>query len=227
MRKTIVKTLQVSTLIGCVASMSACDQMTKKERAAWGAAGGAVVGAVIGHQIDDEKGAIVGGIVGGIAGGSIGYYMDSAQEKLEKDLAKSGITVKRLDKSTIKLNMPSGILFDVNKSNVSTGAVTSLTKISQTLQKFEKTIIMVEGHADAQGADDYNLQLSQRRADAVGRELTSRGVITQRVLNRGHGERFPIASNDTESGRAQNRRVELVMRAIQKGKEGAAFKSIY
>lgn len=227
MKKTIIKTLQVSTVIGCVVATSACDQLTKKERAAWGAAGGAVIGAVIGHQIDDDKGAIVGGIVGGIAGGSIGFYMDSAQEKLEKDLAKSGITVNRLDKSTIKLNMPSGLLFDVNKSNVSAGAITSLGKISQTLQKFEKTIIMVEGHADAQGADDYNLQLSQRRADAVGQQLTSRGVIPQRVLNRGHGEAFPIASNDSESGRSQNRRVELVMRAIEKGNENAAFRSIY
>lgn len=227
MKKTIAKTLQISTIIGCVIATSACDEMTKTQRTAIGATGGAVIGAVIGHQIDDEKGAIVGGIVGGLAGGSIGYYMDSAQEKLEKDLAKSGISVTRLDKSTIKLNMPSGLLFDVNKSNVSSSAVPSLSKISDTLQKFEKTIIMVEGHADAQGADDYNLKLSQRRADAVGRELTSRGVITQRVLNRGHGESFPIASNDSESGRAQNRRVELIMRAIQKGNEGAAFKSIY
>lgn len=227
MKKTLIKTLQISTVIGCVAATSACDQMTKKERAAWGAAGGTVLGAVIGHQIDHDKGAVVGGIVGGVAGGSIGYYMDSAQEKLEKDLAKSGITVTRLDQSTIKLNMPSGILFDVNKSNVSAGAITSLAKIAETLQKFEKTIIMVEGHADAQGADDYNLQLSQRRADAVGQQLTSRGVISQRVLNRGHGEAYPIASNDSESGRAQNRRVELIMRAIEKGNEGAAFKSIY
>lgn len=227
MKKSIVKTLQISTVIGCVIATSACDQMTKKERAAWGAAGGAVIGAVIGHQMDHDKGAVVGGIVGGVAGGSIGYYMDSAQEKLEKDLAKSGISVTRLDQSTIKLNIPSGLLFDVNKSNVSAGAVTSLGKISETLQKFEKTIIMVEGHADAQGADDYNLKLSQRRADAVGQQLTSRGVIPQRVLNRGHGETHPVADNDTVSGRAQNRRVELVMRAIEKGNEGAAFKSIY
>lgn len=227
MKKTLAHTLQIGAVIGCIVTTSACDQMTKKERAAWGATGGAVLGAVIGHQIDHDKGAAVGAIVGGVAGGSIGYYMDSAQEKLEKDLAKSGITVTRLDKSTIKLNIPSGLLFAVNKSNVSSSAVTSLTKISQTLQKFDKTVIMVEGHADAQGADDYNLQLSQRRADAVGRELTSRGVIQQRVLNRGHGEAYPVASNDTEFGRSQNRRVELIMRAIEKGNEDAAFRSIY
>lgn len=227
MKNLFIKNFKLALIIAFALVSVACDSMTKKERAAWGAAAGAVIGGVIGKQIDPKRGVAIGAVVGGVAGGSIGYYMDSAQEKLEKDLAKSGITVTRIDKSTIKLNMPSGLLFGTNRSDLSPQAATAVSKVADTLQQYKKTAVMVEGHADSQGKADYNMRLSQRRADSVGNQFLAKGVIANRVLNRGHGINYPVASNETAQGRAQNRRVEVFVRAVEKGKEQEAFTSIY
>lgn len=216
----------VALLISSLAFVG-CDSLSKKQRAAIGGVTGAVVGGFVGHQIDPKKGAVLGAVVGGLAGGAVGYYMDTVQEKLEKDLKKSGIGIERLDKSTIKLNLPSGLLFASNKTNVSNSAKESLSKIATVLNKYKKMAVIVEGHADASGADSLNMALSQRRANSVKQFLLGKGVMGERLLSRGHGENFPIASNDTASGRAQNRRVEIFLRAIEKGKEQEAFSSIY
>lgn len=218
------------TLIALLVSSLAfvgCDSLSKKQRAAIGVATGAVVGGLVGHQIDPKKGAILGGVVGGLAGGAIGYYMDTMQEKLEKDLKKSGIQVERLDKSTIKLNLPSGLLFASNQANIAYSAKEPLGKIATVLNKYKKTAVIIEGHADASGNDAKNLALSKKRADEVLKFFKNQNVISERLLSRGHGESFPIASNDTATGRAQNRRVELFLRAIEKGKEKEAFSSVY
>lgn len=216
----------IALLISSLAFVG-CDSLSKKQRAAIGAATGAVVGGLVGHQIDPKKGAVLGAVVGGVAGGAVGYYMDTVQEKLEKDLKKSGIKVERLDKSTIKLNLPSGLLFASNQVNISSSAKDSLSKIADILNKYKKMAVIVEGHADSSGNDARNLTLSKKRAEQVLQFLQNKNVMPERLLSRGHGESFPIASNDTASGRAQNRRVELFLRAIEKGKEKEAFSSVY
>lgn len=218
-QKTILAVTLSSTLFGCT--------LTANQRTAIGAVGGAVVGGVIGHQINDKNGRYVGAVLGALAGGAIGRYMDSQQEKLEKALASSGISVTRINESTIKLNIPNSITFAVNKANLSPSVYGSLNRLAAIFNEYDKTAIHVLGFADSTGNADYNVQLSQRRAQAAANYLASQGVVSGRMVTTGYGSSHPIASNSTAAGKAQNRRVEIYIRAIESGKEHAAYAPIY
>ncbi len=204
-----------------------CDSLTRGERTAAGAGIGAATGAAIGYAIDHSGGGVVGGVIGALAGGAIGYYMDTQQEKMEKALGSSGIRVERIDKSTIKLVLPDSITFPVNKANLSSSIEPSLGQIAAIMNEYSKTVIHVEGHTDNTGAMEYNQKLSLERANNVAAFLESRGVIRQRIVAEGHNFQYPVASNDSEQGRAQNRRVEIFIRAVEKGNESAAYAPIY
>jgi outer membrane protein OmpA-like peptidoglycan-associated protein len=180
--------------------------------AAAGAAAGAAIGAATGGGAG--KGAAIGAGVGALAGVGIGVYQDRQQAKLRERLQASGVSVTR-DGDNIILNMPSDITFDVNQSDIKPAFYETLNSVAIVLKEFDKTSVSVYGHADATGTDSYNQGLSERRASSVSSYLASQGVRGQRLHAVGFGESKPIASNATASGRAQNRRVEIVIDPIE------------
>ncbi|GAA3970239.1 OmpA family protein [Allohahella marinimesophila] len=172
-----------------------------------GAIGGAAAGAAANHG-DRKKGALIGAAAGGAAGGGIGYYMDRQESELRRQLEGSGVRVERTG-NLITLVMPGNITFDTDRDAVKSSFYETLKSVAIVLEEFDETNIMVAGHTDSTGAAEYNQALSQRRAESVGSYLTSQGVAGGRVQTKGYGQRDPIASNDSSSGRAANRRVEL------------------
>ncbi|MGF1545457.1 MAG: OmpA family protein, partial [Parvularculaceae bacterium] len=179
--------------------------------AAAGAAAGAVLGEVIGARAG--RGAAIGAAVGAATGVGIGAYQDRQAAKLRARLASTGVSVTR-DGDNIFLNMPSDITFGVDQSDIRPGFYDTLNSVAIVLQEFDKTTVSVYGHADATGSDGYNQQLSERRAVSVSRYLGGQGVNGGRLRAVGFGESRPIASNESESGRAANRRVEIVIDPI-------------
>lgn len=181
-----------------------------------GAGGGAVVGGIIGAATgnDARVGALIGAGIGGLTGASIGSYMDQQEAELRAQLVNTGVSVTRVGQQII-LNMPSNITFAVDSAQVQPRFNETLISVGLVLKKFNKTVIDVYGYTDSTGSDSYNLELSQRRSVAVATVLASQGVDQRRFFIEGRGEADPIASNATESGRAQNRRVEIQLSPIQ------------
>ena len=181
-----------------------------------GAGGGAIAGAILGAATgnDPRVGALIGAGIGGLSGAAIGSYMDQQEAELRAQLQGTGVSVTRVGQQII-LNMPSNITFATDSSTVQPQFNETLVSVGLVLKKFNKTVIDVYGHTDSQGSDSYNLELSQKRATAVATILASQGVDQRRFYITGKGEEDPIASNGTESGRAQNRRVEIQLSPIQ------------
>jgi outer membrane protein OmpA-like peptidoglycan-associated protein len=177
-----------------------------------GAVAGALIGAATGN--DPRVGALIGAGVGALSGAAIGSYMDQQEQELRAQLQGTGVSVTRVGDQII-LNMPSNITFDVDSATVQRQFNETLISVGLVLKKFNKTVVDVYGYTDSSGSDDYNEQLSQRRAVAVATVLAGQGVDQRRFFIEGRGEEDPIASNGTESGRAQNRRVEIQLTAIQ------------
>lgn len=181
-----------------------------------GVLAGAAGGALLGYLTNTNKGeegrtnALIGAGVGALAGAAVGNYMDRQQAELRRELAGSGVDVERRG-DDIVLNMPSDVTFAVDQSDVQARFYGPLDQIAETLNQYPQTVIDVVGHADSTGADDYNQALSERRAASVASYLVHRGVLRDRLFVAGRGESQPIASNATEEGRAQNRRVEVVV----------------
>jgi outer membrane protein OmpA-like peptidoglycan-associated protein len=181
-----------------------------------GTGGGAVAGALIGAAVggDARVGALIGAGVGGLTGAAIGNYMDQQEAELRAQLQGTGVSVTRAGQQII-LNMPSNITFATDQSSVQPQFNQTLVSVALVLKKFDKTLIDVSGHTDSQGDDAYNQQLSYKRAISVATILANQGIVQQRFSITGHGEQNPIASNSTEAGRAQNRRVEIQLSPIQ------------
>jgi len=187
--------------------------------AAVGAGGGALVGAVIGKATGNTAaGTIIGAVVGGAAGAIIGNYMDQQAAEMERDL--EGATIERIGEG-IKITFGGGILFDVDRAELRPEAQAELTKLGRILDKYSDTNVMIEGHTDATGPEDYNMNLSVRRASSVGTFLAVQNVGRDRLNAIGFGELKPIATNDTPAGRQQNRRVEVAIWANDKLKDAA------
>jgi len=146
--------------------------------------------------------------IGAIVGGGTGYYMDTQEAKLRKQLRNSGVSVVR-DGDNINLFMPGNITFPSNGSQLMSNFYNVLDSVALVLEEFEKTTIVVAGYTDSNGSEAYNQKLSENRANSVAAYLQSRKVNTLRFDTVGFGEKSPIASNDTKEGRALNRRVEL------------------
>lgn len=173
--------------------------------AASGAALGAIGGAIAG---DAGKGAAIGAVVGTLAGMGVGAYMDHQEAQLRQKLAGSGVKVLR-EGNSLRLIMPGNITFATDSANISPRFFSTLNAVATVLNGFPETLIRVTGHTDSTGSEQYNLNLSQRRADSVAQYLVAQGVAPNRVVAIGMGESVPIASNSTPAGRAQNRRVEI------------------
>jgi outer membrane protein OmpA-like peptidoglycan-associated protein len=201
-------------------SISGCSSFTKTQKgAAIGAGGGAAVGALIGHAAGNTAlGAIIGGAVGGTAGALIGNKMDKQAAEIKETVP--GATVTREGEGII-VKFDSGILFDVDKTAVKSVAQTNLQNLAASLKNNPETNILIVGHTDNTGSDAHNQDLSVRRADAVKTILAGDGVTAVRLTTTGKGETEPIGDNTTDAGRAQNRRVEIVIVANDQMKNEA------
>jgi outer membrane protein OmpA-like peptidoglycan-associated protein len=209
------------TLMAVIVALQGCTTVnpyTREEetaKATKGAGIGAAIGAIAGIATSDgsrerKKRALKGAGIGALAGGGVGYYMDVQETKLRQELDGTGVSVSR-EGERIILNMPGNITFDVDKTNVKPNFVDVLGSVAKVLQEYEKTMIEVAGHTDSTGSDRYNQLLSEQRAQSVTNHLVEFGIKPVRIDTVGYGETMPIASNNTESGRRQNRRVELTL----------------
>ncbi|HEX9309966.1 MAG TPA: OmpA family protein [Gemmatimonadaceae bacterium] len=194
--------------------LSACAGMSQKQKGAViGATTGAAVGGVIGNQTGSTaRGAIIGAVVGGAAGAVIGHQMDQQAKELQQNI--NGATVERVGEG-IEVTFASGILFPFNSTEILPAGKTNLQELANSLQKYPNSDILIVGHTDSVGTDAYNLDLSQRRAVAASAYLQSLGVPAARLKTAGKGESEPVQSNDTEEGRARNRRVEIAIYASE------------
>lgn len=172
-----------------------------------GALGGYVLGDLVGGR-NDRTAKILGAGIGGLAGAGIGAYMDRQERELRARTQGTDVQVVR-EGDNLLLNIPSGITFAYNSATVQPQFQRTLDQVAQTLAQYNQTYIDVYGFTDSTGSDAYNQQLSERRATAVADYLASRGVQPARIGTRGFGESNPVASNETEAGRAANRRVEI------------------
>lgn len=216
MRKLVILLL-VSVL---AAQFMSCASMSKATQGtAIGAAAGAGIGAVIGKQTGNTAlGAILGAAVGGAAGAYIGNYMDKQAAEIQNDI--EGAKVERVGEG-IKITFKSGLLFNTGEATLQEQAQADLTKLSATLNKYSDTAVLIEGHTDDVGSDDFNMTLSQKRAQAVAAQLTTHQVDATRLTLMGYGESQPVVANDTPEGRQANRRVEIAIMANDKLKKAA------
>jgi len=217
-----MKTIKLLTvtiaLMGLIAS--GCKSMNKTQKGAViGAAGGGAIGAVIGKAAGNTAmGAIIGAAVGGATGAVIGHKMDKQAEEMKKVLGDA--EVRRVGEGIV-IDFKEKVLFGFDRSDLGTNAATNLDKLINVLNKYPDTDIEILGHTDNKGTDEYNQGLSERRANSVSGYLKDHGITSGRVSTKGMGENDPIASNDTEEGRSQNRRVEFVITANEKMKADA------
>ena len=178
-----------------------------------GALGGYLLGDIVGGR-NDRTEKLVGAGIGGLAGVAIGSYMDRQERELRDRTAGTDVRVIRNGDDLI-LSMPSGVTFATDSATVQPQFRPTLDQVAQVLDQYNQTYVDVYGHTDSTGTDSHNQQLSERRARSVADYLTARGVESQRLGTMGYGESQPVASNDTEDGRAQNRRVEIKLVPIR------------
>jgi outer membrane protein OmpA-like peptidoglycan-associated protein len=197
--------LSLITVSACVTDPNTGER--KVSRTAIGGAGGAGLGYLLGSVIGGRTARILGAGIGGVAGGAIGYQKDKQIKELRESTAGSGIDVTD-NGDGILLNLPD-VTFAVDSTEISPSFQTALDKVAQSMVQYPDSLVDVYGHTDSTGSDQYNLDLSRRRADAVGRYLISRGVSSARLQTQGMGESYPVADNNTAEGRAKNRRVEV------------------
>ena len=182
-------------------------------------AGGAAIGALAGAGAgllaggDDRRNALIGAGIGALAGGGIGAFMDKQEADLRAQLQGTGVSVTRVG-DQIVLNMPSNITFATDQDQVNAGFQPTLNSVALVLNKYKQSLVDIYGHTDSTGNDQYNLDLSQRRAQSVATYLASQGVDSRRFYVKGEGESRPVATNNNEAGRAQNRRVEIQISPI-------------
>lgn len=197
----------------------ACNASKTVKGGAIGAAAGGAIGGVIGSKKGNTAaGVIIGAAVGGAAGALIGRYMDKQAKEMEQEL--EGAQVERVGEG-ILITFDSGLLFGFDSYALTATTRSNLNELADILKKYEDTEILVEGHTDSKGSDEYNMTLSKNRAKAVSDYLTQKGVASNRLKINGYGESRPVADNDTDAGRAQNRRVEVAVYANEKLKEDA------
>ena len=216
--------IRIATLSLALATVgilgSGCNSLTKTQKgAAIGAGAGGTVGAFIGKAAGNTAlGAIIGGAVGGTAGAFIGRNMDRQAAEIKQTVP--GATVTR-EGEGILVKFDSGILFDTDKADLKPAAQTNLQNLANSLQKNANTNILIVGHTDDTGSDSHNMDLSVRRAESVKSYIVADNVSASRLTTSGKGEAEPIADNTTTAGRAQNRRVEIVIVANDQMKQQA------
>lgn len=220
LRPTMLRTTVLTVMALSMAACTTTDPYTGETRANNTGRGillGAAAGAALGYLTntnDSEEGrtnALIGAGIGALAGGAIGNYMDRQEAAMREALSDTGVGVRR-EGNDLRLIMPGDVTFATNSADIQGQFYGILSDVSTVLNRYPATYVDVVGHADSVGAADYNQQLSERRALSVGNYLIAQGVLRDRFYIAGMGERSPIASNETPSGRQQNRRVEILIR---------------
>ncbi len=212
--KTLMSALLIGALglTGCTTNPYTGERQTSNaaKGGALGAAAGALIGVASSSKSDRGKGALIGAAAGAALGGGAGYYMDVQEAKLREKMQGTGVSVAR-DGDNIILNMPNSITFDSNSSQLKPAGANTLTGVAQVLKEYPKTRVNVVGHTDSTGTRALNMRLSQQRAESVGSALILQGIDQNRIGMYGVGPDQPVASNSTEAGKAQNRRVEITL----------------
>ena len=219
MRTRTLAMLGTAALVAVVASgcqttdpYTGQQQMNRTSKGALIGAGiGVAAGLLTGNSaVERRQHALIGAGLGGLAGGAVGTYQDRQQAALRDKLQGTGVDVSR-DGDNITLNMPGNITFAFNSANLDPQFYSVLNNVAGVMKEYDQTIVEVAGHTDSIGTDAVNQRLSEQRANAVTQYLTSQGVNSQRFITVGAGKTRPIASNDTDAGRAANRRVEITL----------------
>jgi len=211
----------VSLLVsGCASDGSGMTETG--QGAAIGTAAGAALGALIGSQgANAGRGALIGAVGGALLGGMAGAYMEQQRKDFEKALAQEisagVIRVEKLPNDELRVGMTGETSFEVDSDQIKPGFNSTMDKIAKIVNKYGKTALVVAGHTDNTGSAEHNQELSERRADSVERYLEGRRVLPQRISATGFGLSDPIATNDTESGRRLNRRVDITIVPITEG----------
>lgn len=226
MNTQVIKRTSYVLALALVMSCSTVKNANKTQKGAViGAAGGAVIGGVLGNNVGSGNntalGAIIGAAVGGAAGGYIGNRMDRQAERIEQEIP--GAEVERVGEGiNVTFNEEAGVYFDTNKSDVKGTSASTLDRLVGIFKEYPKTNILVEGHTDSAGADEYNMNLSKQRATSVTGYLVSKGLDASRFDTKWYGETQPVADNTTAEGKSKNRRVELAIVANDELKKEAA-----
>jgi outer membrane protein OmpA-like peptidoglycan-associated protein len=194
-----------------------CKSANKTQKGtAIGAAGGAVIGGLI------AKNSVVGALIGAAVGGTAGYLIGKDMDKQAKELKQAvpNAEVERVGEG-INMTFNSGLLFKINSAELSDGAKAELSSVSGVFKKYDDTNILLEGHTDDTGSDDFNMQLSKKRAESVSAFLVGQGVPKSRLIEKWYGETQPKFVNDSDSNRVKNRRVEIGISADENMKKEA------
>lgn len=205
MKKLIVFILAATLVVaGC--------KTTRTQRGAMiGAGAGAAAGAVIGKTAGNAGvGAVIGATVGGVAGAIIGKKMDQQAEEIKKEIPNAEV-IHEPGEEGIVVNFSSKVLFAFDKSDLTSASKTTVQDLATILNKYPDTNVTIQGHTDSKGSEAYNQTLSEKRAGTVAQFLKDQGVVASRITSVGFGESQPVASNDTEEGRTENRRVAFVI----------------
>jgi outer membrane protein OmpA-like peptidoglycan-associated protein len=212
-RKILAGLAAASLLAACTTDPYTGER--RVSRTAIGAGVGALAGAGIGVLIGEHRGrnAAIGAGIGALSGAAVGGYMDHQAAKLREELAGTGVSVTKVG-NNIVLNMPGNVTFATDQSDVQASFYPVLNSVAKVLKEYEKTLVHVTGHTDNTGGYQYNMDLSQRRADSVSSYLAAQGVQAVRLQARGFGYDRPVAGNDTPEGRQQNRRVEITLEPL-------------
>ena len=206
--------LLMASLAGCATTSqtATAPRETKRDNTLKGAGIGALSGAALsialGKREADEI--LAGTAIGAGIGAGVGAYMDAQEEKLARI---PGTHVERIDDDTLLVHFDSDILFAVDSANLSSGSRETLQEVAGVLMEYPKTAVVIQGHTDSTGTEEHNQALSERRAGAVKGFLAGRGIEPDRMAAIGYGEGMPKASNETTSGRQQNRRVDVMLKA--------------
>ena len=215
---TITKSFTLLLLAVALVFATGCNTSKAVKGGAIGGTVGGVVGGVIGkNNGSGTKGAIIGSVVGGAAGAVIGDYMDKQAEEIEQI---EGAEVERVGEG-IMVTFDSGILFEFGKYSLTEASKVELNRMADVFKKYPETDIMIDGHTDSVGSDATNQRLSEQRAASVADYLAQTGIDRLRMQTVGHGETLPVATNDTDEGRAANRRVEVGITANEQLQEKA------
>ena len=197
--------------------LSSCVTMPESKTgqgAVYGTAGGAVAGAVLGQAIGGDTegtlwGAAIGAAIGGLGGAGVGKMMDNQEMEMRQALANSEAASVRREGNLLAVTFKSDMSFDFDSATVRPGLYSEIDRVATIMRNYPQTVIRVEGHTDSLGSEEYNMDLSRRRAQAVQDLLVQRGVGQHRIEIIGYGESSPVAANDSDSGRQLNRRVEI------------------
>ncbi len=226
----VIGLLMIPVLL-TLTSCSGTKQMSNKDKGvAIGAAGGAVIGGVIGNNVGNKNntalGAILGAVVGGVAGGIIGNNMDKQAEKIKSEIP--GAKVVRVGEGidvTFDENNPdgskAGVYFETNKYDINANSKLALDKLQKIFAEYNNTNILIEGHTDNVGTENYNMSLSERRANSAGKYLINAGISSSRLVIKWYGESQPKVDNSSEENRALNRRVQFIITANEAMKAAA------